>query len=340
MRSVAVFLFVLSVAAGFVPAAQAADCGTLKRALSLDLTPGPRGGPFYGVAVTVNGTPRNFALSTAAKISRLSRAVVTQLGLTPRSQGKMLGLNGSVSNAYVVTVDLGVGSALLKNNEMFIDESDGPFDGQFSSDLMQHYDIDIDFAGRKLNYFVTDHCDGQVVYWPNSGVTNVTYRGWTQHADNPLMIIPVSINGHEVLADVNTSIARTTLDADTANQLFGVTADSPGTVPMGTVNGNNSQRIFGYTFKTLSIGGLTISDPRLTVMPDIVGKQGTDTVRADSRIVRYTDHNLPTVRLGMDMLRRLHIYIATKEQKLYVTLAADQGQGAAPGVAASAPAAK
>jgi predicted aspartyl protease len=340
MRSVAVVLLALSTAAGFVPAAQAADCGALTRALSLDLTPGPAGGPLLGVAVTINGTPRNFLLDTDGQVSRVSRAIVTQLGLSPRSQGKLLALNGAVINSYVVTVDLGVGSAMLKNNEMLVQENPGRFDGLFAPDLMQHYDIDLDFAGRKLNYFLTDHCDGKVAYWVNSGITSVDLRGWTEHANYPEPTIPVSIDGHEVLAVINTGNANTTLDADTAHQLFDLTADSAGTVPMGTMNGNASQRVYGYTFKTLAIGGLTISSPRITILPDLMGKQGTDTVRADSRIVRYTDHRLPTVRLGMDMLRRLHVYIAAKENKVYLTLAADQGQGAAPGVAASAPPAK
>ena len=311
-----------------ITGAQAQQCGPLKRALSLDLSPGPAGGPLMGVGVTVNGTPRNFLLNTGGQISRVTRAVVIQQGLSPRSQGKMLNFDGTMSNGYVVTVDLGVGSAMLKSNEMLVDESLGRFDGQFAPDLMQHYDIDFDFAGRKLSYFLSDHCDGQVVYWPNSGITAVTFRGWIEHNRYPEITIPVSLDGHEVLATINTGLANTEVEADTVLQNFKLTIDSPGAVPMGARDNNPSHRSFGYTFKTLAIGGLKISDPRLIVSPDLVGTKGTDTIRADSHVVRYTDNYLPAVRLGMDVLRRLHFYIAAKEGKVYVTLAADQAQGA------------
>jgi hypothetical protein len=309
--------------------AHAADCGTLTRAISLDLAPGPGGGPRFGVPVTVNGTPRTLMLNTAYRESRLSRSLVTQLGLSPRSAGKMLSVRGGVANGYVVTVDLGIGPSMIKDNPMRVDENDGPFDGAFGADLMDRYDIELDFAARKLNYFLTDHCDGKVVSWPNAGATSVPFRGWgtiaTRNAamrrggltPTPMMLtIPVSIDGHELQAMVNTSLPTTTLEADDAHALFDLSPDSAGAVPMGTMDGNPAHRVFGYTFKTLAIGGVTISNPRISVMPNLLGTTTSDTLRADTRLGRRTDDRLPPVRLGMDMLRRLHLYIATKEEKL------------------------
>lgn len=325
--------------------AEAADCGTLTRAISLDLVPAPGGNPRFGVPVTVNGTPRTLMLNTEYRESRLARSVVTELGLSTRAQGRMLRLNGNVTQGNAVLADLGIGSQTVKDNPMLVDENDGRFDGVFASDLMDRYDIELDFAGRKLNYFLPDHCDGKVVYWPNSGATSVPFRGWnTTRVNNAGIrrmganpppndfLIPVSIDGHEVQAAVNTSLAESTLEAATAHALFDLTPDSPGATPQGTMDGNPSHRVYGYTFKTLTIGGVTISNPRLSVIPNLVGTKTNDTLRADSHIQRRTDDRLPTLRLGMDMLRRLHLYIATKEEKLYVTLAADQAQGGtAPG---------
>jgi hypothetical protein len=308
--------------------AQAQQCGPLKRALSLDLRPGPQGGPLFGVAVTVNGTPRVFQLNTAGQISRVSPAIVSELKLSPRSQGQMFARNGAVRNGAVVTVDLGVGNQVLKDNEMLVMQGSGPFDGIYAPDLMQHYDIEMDFAGRKLNYFLTDHCDGQVVYWPNAGITSVPIRGWTEHASYPIMTIPVAVDGHPMMATVETGDPGTTMEADTAHQLFDLTADSPGAVPLGTMNGNASQRVYGYTFKTLTIGGVTINAPRVRVEPDLLGRGTSDTIMADSRVVRHTDNKVPALRLGMNVLGRLHLYIAAKEQKLYLTQGADQGTGA------------
>ena len=330
MRPLALAFSLLAATAAFAAGAQAQSCGPLKRALSLDLKPGPAGGPLFGVAVTVNGTPRTFALSTNGQISRLGRAVVTELKLSPRSQGRLLARNGAVRNAQVVTVDLGVGGQVLKDNEMIVADDPGRFDGVYAPDLMQHYDIDMDFAARKLNYFLSDHCDGQVIYWTTAGATSVPVRGWTEHASYPVMTVPVSVEGHELMATVNTGDPITIMEADTAHQLFNLTADSPGAIPLGTMNGNASQRIYGYTFKTLAIGGLVMNNVRVRVEPDLLGTGTRDTLQADSHIVRRTDNRAPAVRLGMNVLGRLHLYIAAKEEKLYLTQGADQGAGGAP----------
>jgi hypothetical protein len=120
------------------------------------------------------------------------------------------------------------------------------------------------------------------------------------------MTIPVTIDGHEIRAEIDTSLAQSVMDADTANSLFNVTPDSEGAVPQGT-------------FKQLQIGGLNIPNPRLRVEPDLIGTRTRDTPQANSRVQRRTDNFLPSLRLGMDMLSRLHLYLAAKEGKLYLT---------------------
>ena len=46
--------------------------------------------------------------------------------------------------------------------------------------------------------------------------------------------------------------------------------------------------LFTAGLECLAIGGLTISNPRLRVIPDLVGSKGTENVQADSHIQRYT----------------------------------------------------
>ncbi len=338
MRSILAAFLMLSAAT--IPAA-AADCGPLKAVASIDLKPAPAGGPRFGVPVTINGTPRLLLLNTEFKESRLTRAVVNDQHLSPRTYGKMLRSDGQVANGYMVMVDLGISNSLLKDTEMLLDENlGGGFDGEFSTDLMQRYDIELDFAGRKLNYFQSDHCEGKVVYWPTTGFTSVPIRGWGAHVANTSAMnntgmtphpvefgITVSIDGHEIPASVDTNLAQTTLNSDTAHSLFGLTADSPGTVQLGSVDGTQAHRRFGYVFKTLSIGNITLHDPHIAMAPDLLGTKSTEMVQADSRIQRRSDDRLPTLRIGMDILRNFHMFIATGEQKLYLTLAADQGKG-------------
>src|SRR3569623_1656796 len=63
---------------------------------------------------------------------------------------------------------------------------------------------------------------------------------------------------------------------------------------------------FDYPFKTLSLEGMTVNNPHIRIMSDAAlgGGLGDD------------------LTLGVSFLRQLHIYIAYKEEKLYITSAA------------------
>ncbi len=310
-------LLVAGLPAATVPAV-AQQCAPLQRAISLDLMPGP-GGARFGVPVTVNGQPKRFALNTGDFVSRLSPRVVAELKLNPRAGGgRMLNVNGAVRNTRIVTVDLQIGGVKAEGQEMYVmPNPNGPFDGVLGPDLMQNYDIEFDFAGRKLNYFLPEHCEGQVVYWSNTGFSSVPFTGWDNNSVPRRFMVPVTLDGHELRAEVDTFTPDTILDADTARSLFRLAADTPGAVPMGQLD--PSHPMFGWTFKELKIGGITITNPRLRVMPDLVGTRSQDTLRADSRVLRRTDNFQPSLRLGMDVLRQMHLYLAIRENKLYIT---------------------
>jgi predicted aspartyl protease len=319
-----------------LPAQAQEQCGPLARAFQLDLTPGP-GGARYSVPIMVNGKPRQFLLDTGNPNSRLGRSVVTELSLSTKTGGRMLAPDGSVAEAYVTEADLEIGPMKAPRHEMWVQEGLTSFGGIFAPDLMQNYDIEIDFAGRKLSYFLPDHCPGRVVHWATTGMTAVDFTGWDNNSNRRAMTVTVQIDGKDVLAQIDTGLAQTVLDADTAKSVFDLTADSPNTTPMGALSSNPAHRIFGYTFQTLKMGGMTIRNPRLRVVPDLIGTGTVDTLRADSRVRRRTDEFLPTVQLGMDVLSRLHLYIEIKEKKLHFT-AANAGRAGSPPPAAPPPA--
>jgi predicted aspartyl protease len=299
--------------------AQAQECGPLKRAFSVDLQTGPQG-LRYGVPVTVNGTPRVFLLDTGGAFTQVSRGLAAQMGLTVQTARgvQMFDMYGNTVAGRYVVADIGLGPLMAKGAETMVTDVGG-MDGVLAPDYMMNYDIEMDFAGRKLNYFLTDHCDGKVIYWPATTVAAVAFRGWDNYRSTH-MTIPVTLDGKEIIATVDTGATSTTLNQDTARAAFDVTTDSPGAVPLGTM-GNSGRPMFGWTFKTLAIGGITVTNPRITVIPNLVGGRSADTLTADSRVRRITDNMAPTMLIGMDVLKQLRVYIASKEKKLYVTAA-------------------
>ena len=88
--------------------------------------------------------------------------------------------------------------------------------------------------------------------------------------------------------------------------------------------------MFGYVFKTISFGDVTVTNPHIAIIPDIIGLNDPNNAgRTDSRIKKEDDDLGPDLSIGMDVIRQLHIYVATKEDKLYIT-AADAPPAAAP----------
>lgn len=311
-----------------LPAQAQEQCGPLTRAFQLDLIPVAQGQQ-YAVPITVNGKPKRFLLATGNPNSQLSRQVVTELSLSTKTGGSTLSSDGAVTNAYITEADLEIGPMKAPKHEMWVAERMAGLDGIMAPDLMQNYDIEMDFAGRKLSYFLTDHCPGRVVHWATTGMSFVDFVGWDNNSARRAMTVQVQVDGKDVMAEINTSLSQTVLDADTASAIFGLTPDSPGATVLGAFSDNPAHRIYGYTFQTLKMGGMTLRNPRLRVQPDLIGTGSVDTLRADSRLRRRTDEFLPTVQIGMDVLSRLRIYIEAKEKRLHFT-AANAGRETAP----------
>ena len=58
--------------------------------------------------------------------------------------------------------------------------------------------------------------------------------------------------------------------------------------------------VYSYPFKSLSFGAVSVTNPHIEIV--------SDKVWGENRLL-----------LGVDILRQLHLYIAYKERKLYVT---------------------
>ena len=333
MRTTRLAMLVLAAVACFAGAAQAQQCPPLTRAFSMDLFP-VQGDTRYTIGVTVNNTPRRFLLDTGGAYTQLSVQLVTNLGIgTRHGNVRMYDAQGRVSD-LMATVDLGLGPVTAKAQDVPVNPGlQGG--GILAGDVMQNYDIDIDFAGRKLSYFLPTHCDGKVIYWQTPIVASVPFHGWTRGQFH--LYVPVKIDGHEVTAWIDTGATGSTLDANTARQLFDLTPETPGVTEMGTMGGDKN-KTFSWTFKTLEIGGIKINTPKMRIIPDLMGKGNKEDIAADSHIrMRSEIENMgPTMLIGMDVLRKLHLYIASKEGKLYVTPASDLPPDPAPAAASAA----
>jgi hypothetical protein len=102
--------------------------------------------------------------------------------------------------------------------------------------------------------------------------------------------------------------------APAAERIFGLTLDSPSIKPAGM--GFSGQPMYEYHFKVLAAGGVTISDPAIGIY-----RSSCDGKTHDGHICYGAD-----LSLGLEELRKFHLYFANKERVLYIT-AANAGAG-------------
>jgi hypothetical protein len=315
-------------------AALAEDC-PLKQITSVDMTVGPAGN--FLVPVTINGTPQKMVLATGGAITNLRQDAAAALGLDAidASHIKLLSGNGAASQSYT-QIDFTLGGIHVPKFQTIVWPTSGtgpaPFAGSLAGDFLSLYDVEMDFAGRKLNFFSKDHCPGHVVYWKTEALAVLPITLQTPTGDDSRtgfrmfsyrgshIYVPVSINGKDFKAALNTTSQTSGMSTDTAKFIFGVTADSPGAIPLDSPDGNPEHKSFRYTFQTLTFDTVTVTNAKFLIYPNLTGsKDPNNTYRTDTRLRRIDDTIHGDIYIGMDVLRKLRLYVAYGENKLYVT---------------------
>lgn len=168
-------------------------------------------------------------------------------------------------------------------------------DGTLSPDMMKQYDVEIDFPRGIFGLFSQKHCKGQVVHWTRSGYVvlpmEVVASGHIE--------VPVTVDGKKFTAVLDTG-AQSSIISMSAARALGITERSPELKPIKM--SNSRYQAYDYPFKSLDFDGISVSSPRLQIV---------------------SDNFLPSMRIdmiiGISILRRLHLYIAYGEEKLYIT---------------------
>jgi len=309
--------------------ALAAECGPLKQYTSIDTVAGPNG--YMLVPVKIGDAQRLLLFDTGGSVSGITQAAAKDLHLnTYDSRVKLIGVSGAVSTRYTIIPSLSVGTVEAKSavymilpNDMAVLSRGGVIGALAPSPNM---DIDLDFAGKKLSLFSTDHCDGHVVYWQATTVAVVPMRiaGLKQGPGLSVehVIVPVTLDGKKLDALIDTGSATTVLNLRVAQDRLNVDVTSPEVEQIGQLGKNTTAKIYRRRFGALSFEGVTVTNPMVVLMPDEVTRSLGDQ-RPTGSLTRPSDTGLPELILGMSVLNKMHMYIAYRERKVYITAAND-----------------
>src|SRR6185312_15919031 len=140
-------------------------------------------------------------------------------------------------------------------------------DGILAGDLLTQFDVEFDFAAKKLNLFSQDHCPGKVVYWTRGGYADLPFHmtsGPISTGDHIDLLM--TLDGHELTTELDTGSATTWLRHKAAVQVFGLEDKSPGMERVA--GGSDELPVYRKQFGELSLGGVTVKNPVIDIVSD------------------------------------------------------------------------
>jgi predicted aspartyl protease len=298
--------------------AAAGDCKPLNLVTSVAMRIG-RDGRIY-TPVKIGGAPKSMLVDTGGFFVEITPDTVGEMNLDTRHTAlAIIGVAGDTTSlvANASSMDF----LIMPDNQLLSDDvSDAA--GIIAPSFMRNYDVELDFAGRRLNLLSQDHCAGKVVYWPADKVAIVPIR---LNSDGHIEF-QVQLDSKTLTAILDTGATNSVLNLEVAQDVFGIRGGDAHTPETGHLTGANPAKTYIHRFKTLSLEGIAVNNPTLDLIPDIIRtkmRDPRDTLSEDTRLrdpARKT--TLDDMILGMDILRRLHVYIAYREKKLYIPRAA------------------
>jgi predicted aspartyl protease len=320
------------------PALAGAACGPLNLMTTMELRPNA-GVPL--VTALIGDKPVGLLVDTGGAFSGLTKRAIQELNL---QTGEYLNRDGSITvlkdvrgqtaalQTRLPSITLG---RIRQENVWFMvlpgEETGGPeieeFGGILGSEMLRNVDVDFDFAANKLNLFSPDHCAGNVVYWTSAQSTPVAIVPFTLNSSGHIMF-RAQLDGRRVNTMLDTGFSNTTLNLDVARRVFRVDLNAPDVEKIGELTGGYTADRYRRRFKTLELEGITINDPVINMLPDMMGGVNPGAPRTGS-LIRDERSGLPDLILGMNLLSEMHVYIAYRERKLYIT-AANPSAAAAP----------
>jgi predicted aspartyl protease len=280
------------------------------------------------VPAKVNGLATYMIIDTGGWYRELAPSLVDKLKLSTnkRSVG-LIDATGRQTNTSTTVDDFEIGSFKAKNAVFLVPKYGYGDDvgGVVGPQMFTIVDLDLDFAAKKINFVLQDHCEGKVVYWKTPSYAVVPFL----LTDQGHIRMPVELDGHKFTALLDTGADQSSITFRAAEEAFDITKDSPGVTKKGYLNGDKRAEEYERTFKTLTIGGITFNNPKLSLLPDLLRNHQINEHRP--KINSHIDTNnesegVDDVIVGLEELRHLHVYIAYKEQKLYISPAAPAGE--------------
>ncbi len=318
-------------AAQLLVPAHAEDCGKLVSYSTIPLTQ-IQGETSEFVPVEIAGVPKLMLLDSGADFSTISSAAADELHLeVNQTNFRLYDVTGAKADRFV-SAPMKIGTlqgpklSLMLSPASLNNFGDPRVVGLLGADILRNFDVSIDFGAHTITLLSQNHCDGRVVYWPERPLAVVPFRLEKGYE----IFLSVTLDGKDFTAQLDTGASTSTLEKGKAVGSFDLALGSADTPVSGNLNGREGLTTWKHRFKSLSLAGIEVADPEIRIIPDKISEKVNTWSTGTLLERRQYSVEVPPMLLGMDVLRHLHVYIAYKEKKLYITPASQPAAAAKP----------
>ncbi len=199
---------------------------------------------------------------------------------------------------------------------------EAPEIGSLSMRALESLDVELDLAHNRIALYSADHCPGPTVYWADTAAKMSFRRGPMGN-----YYFPVELEGKKLEATISTN-PTTSLAEAVSRKVYGFDRRSPDVKWM---------RIGGSTSEPYFMAMKVTTEGFYVTNANVLLRSTWDRCKVTLRKAPYEAVgfngciNVYPLVLGLDVLKELRLYFATKESMLYLTSAKTQGEQSASG---------
>jgi hypothetical protein len=256
------------------------------------------------VQATLAGRPVLLGLDTGAESSMLGGEAVSGLNLRVMRAGHplLVGADGAVFSDYALVPSVWLGAAQGgATNFVSIPQwhlADARVLGLIGADLLARWDVELDLAAQRILLYRAVHCAGALLPFGGPVYSLAMAPGTAR------IVVTLNVDGRAVRALLDTGASRSSLTLPAARLLFGLVPGGAAAAPATVTPDGGRLATWRHRFGSLDLAGLRLADPEI----DIIDRPGIAHQPADHDLV-----------LGLTELRRLHLYLASGQRRLYLT---------------------
>jgi predicted aspartyl protease len=276
------------------------------------------------VPVTIDGQNYAFMVDTGGSLSTLAPAVASTLNLAPATIARgeeTFMTDGTMLDRFVTVGALQIGAAKIAGVRFMLQPQQSRagiahFAGTVAPDFLRNFDLDFDFGRNTMSLLSREHCPDRAASWTDTAIA-VPFQTDAAHH----IVVPVKLDGVQTTAAIDTGSSTTVMSALLAERDFHLAPGKglqqrPGATARSLVR-------YQHAFQTLKLNGVEIERITIGILPD---EMATTAIAhhqfklAERRPTGPVMNAVPLI-IGLDQLRKFHLYVDYRNEMLYVAAA-------------------